>query len=749
MSRTCEREVVDTSASQSHSFRRASVIAILVSVAIVMANLIWLENIHAEKPNSAPWKNTQHGGGGESLDYILLEYAEVSMGPTTTISSTRRVNAVVEPSSSPTAAATVLSRPSQLSAQISHLDARDAVECYVVTRMVQLEDVASNSGGGNHAEGVHRMLDDRKAFAVTDARKDSSFASSVMDATNISSGPVWIRKSALAFRHRPRVASASTTDRASSTLPEDKHEHQKYFELTLEYGPLRSGAAGNVESMPSVHIMNNNMEDVSNVTGKHVSWDNKGRVYHSTRISNEWTDAYYMAQITGVVLEKIIQRAVEYVHKWPRYQPFDVVSIPSGDLILRSSNSDDFVWEMFRDLADYYVDIDPLLLPPRHRIQFYVADTPEYNNSGGELSDVWNGTGSDEANSSSKARLNANVKEVKGAVEGDRAAAFFESFFNCANAIKTGNYSLYLPPPLPAPILPLNASVVPSMAPSMDRNGTAEVEIVNNTSPSSHMAGKTRYASALAQTADNSMVAVISKAEALLSGDGFLMTSALSSCFRDPKYGIRIKDEMQSHTTIAYLFVDGDIFFRLNLTAPYWGMTTSWETVPPPHIRPQGQGDAVDWAIFTLIVMGALSGIIVMVYQWEKSPLKVKKGGGFPHSALFLTAESIPSSMGGEGRSKISTVSYCDQLELTPKKKDGHGELNKKRKLSSLNILGNTPTQASRKSDYAKLDFPWSAKMEMETNDVIGRLSSKSSSKVSTSFDPQLEFSIDDEMAIV
>jgi len=60
--------------------------------------------------------------------------------------------------------------------------------------------------------------------------------------------------------------------------------------------------------MPAVHIMNNNMEDVSNVTGKHVYWDNKGRVYHSTRISNEWTDAYYMAQITGVVLEKIIQR---------------------------------------------------------------------------------------------------------------------------------------------------------------------------------------------------------------------------------------------------------------------------------------------------------------------------------------------------------------------------------------------------------------------------------------------------------
>jgi len=352
----------------------------------------------------------------------------------------------------------------------------------------------------------------------------------------------------------------------------------------------------------------------------------------------------------------------------------------------------------------------------------------------------------------------ANVKEVKGAVEGDRAAAFFESFFNCANAIKTENYSLYLPPPLPAPILPLNASVVPSMAPSMDRNGMAEVEAANNTSPSSRMAGKRRNASALAQTADNSTVAVISKAEALLSGDGFLMNSALSSCFRDPKYGIRIKDEMKSDTTIAYLFVDGDIYFRLNLTAPYWGMTTAWETVPPPHIRPQGQGDVVDWVIFTLIVMGALSGIVVMVYQWEKSPLKVKKGGGFPHSALFLTAESIPSSMGGEGRSKISTVSYCDQLELTPKKKGGLGELNKKRKLSSLNILGNTPTQASRKSDYAKLDLPLSSKMEMEATDDVIEMSTRASSIVSmprkqvkfaASYDPQLEFSIDDEMAIV
>ena len=52
-----------------------------------------------------------------------------------------------------------------------------------------------------------------------------------------------------------------------------------------------------------------------------------------------------------------------------------------------------------------------------------------------------------------------------------------------------------------------------------------------------------------AQKAKDASVAARSKAsaEALLSGDGVLMTSVLSSCFSDPKYGIRIKEEIQSN----------------------------------------------------------------------------------------------------------------------------------------------------------------------------------------------------------
>jgi hypothetical protein len=62
---------------------------------------------------------------------------------------------------------------------------------------------------------------------------------------------------------------------------------------------------------------NGNNNNGNNDYGKFVSWENEGRVYHTTRISNEWTEAYYMAAITGVVFEKIVQRAVEYAIKRP------------------------------------------------------------------------------------------------------------------------------------------------------------------------------------------------------------------------------------------------------------------------------------------------------------------------------------------------------------------------------------------------------------------------------------------------
>ncbi len=371
------------------------------------------------------------------------------------------------------ATATVLSRASQLSELISRLDASDVVECYVVTRMAPLANAAvfgvSSTAGGIGNGKVRAMLDASmelfNANNATTSKGEEITPISLPAATpSIPSGPVLIRKSALAFRYRPRVASASASH--GQALPGEQRTHSKYFELTLEYGPQRAGAAKTSESIPVVRMDTDSFSENSNI-GKYVSWENEGRVYHCTQISEAWTDAYYMAPISGVVFEKIIQRAVEYTSKRPRYQPFEVVSIPSGNLILRSSGSDDFVWDMFHDLADLYVVIDPLLVPPRDKVQFYVADPDRtINDRHGEIGNA----ASSEVNANVRndgKQVNPNVQKVKGPMEGSRAAVFYENFFNCANAIKTGDYSSYVPPPSFAPTDSPTTSMAPSMAASI------------------------------------------------------------------------------------------------------------------------------------------------------------------------------------------------------------------------------------------------------------------------------------------
>ena len=154
-------------------------------------------------------------------------------------------------------------------------------------------------------------------------------------------------------------------------------------------------------------------------------------------------------------------------------------------------------------------------------------------------------------------------------------------------------------------------------------------------------------ASKAAQKAKEASVAARSKAsaEALLSGDGELMTTVLSTCFTDPKYGIRINNEQvdgedeiegndlvegenekessdhivetQESSVTAYIYIDGHVFFRLTLSAPYIGIQSSSISVPPPNMPPQGKSDVVDWAIIVLILVGAGFGFFVMMHQKE------------------------------------------------------------------------------------------------------------------------------------
>lgn len=360
----------------------------------------------------------------------------------------------------------VLSRASQLSTLIAQLDASDVVEVYVVTRLAHLSNMGSTGNtGGNGTGKRRRMLDESKAVVSSKSVTDSkTVASESMRSSpqvlsksgegiptttstaataniNLPSGPVRIHKTALAFRYRPRVAS----HKEFSSFVSSPHEHRKYFELTLEYGPERTGATRTFESLPVIQMDTELMAEAgTDDFGKFATWSNDGRVYYSTQISDEWSEAYYMTSITGVVVEKIIQRAAEYNNKRPRYQPFEVISKPSDKLLLKSSSADDFVWDMFHDLADLYVEIDPLLVPPRGRVQFYVYDPDESEIEEQEGDQRERLIGGDETNGGDKysktktKAMNPNVQMVTGTLEASRAAVFYEKFFDCANAIKTG-----------------------------------------------------------------------------------------------------------------------------------------------------------------------------------------------------------------------------------------------------------------------------------------------------------------------
>ena len=275
------------------------------------------------------------------------------------------------------------------------------------------------------------------------------------------------------------------------------------------------------------------------------------------------------------------------------------------------------------------------------------------------------------------------------------------------------------------------------------------------------------------------------------------MTSVLSNCFSDPKYGIRRRTEIHhdeqvygkdlvegnedeeiepivetQDLTYAYIYLDGDVFFRLNLTAPYWGTISEISRVPPPHAHPEGRGDAVDWAIFMLILVGTLFGFLVMFHQvgivldkrlrfryffhptmteedwasddeWgsgsvgEQSPLK---GGGFAHSELRMTVESIPTSMGGGG-TNVSPPKYRDDPEdvLVETSEHSNGiDLEMAQLKSPMKISGSnrtTPSSSPMKVSFGDdgtptNELPLSLRLKRDTPDHVERPTSRSFSKV-------------------
>lgn len=257
--------------------------------------------------------------------------------------------------------------------------------------------------------------------------------------------------------------------------------------------------------------------------------------------------------------------------------------------------------------------------------------------------------------------------------------------------------------------------------------------VATNSSSAADTAAATIEAKNAAQKAKDASVAARSKAsaEALISGDGEQVISVLSNCFSDPKYGLRKQEKLRQHeddnkgsdkedesiqkgndedkdhsgrrrdsSVVAYLYLDGDVYFRLDLIAPYLGVVSSKITVPPPAQGTEGRGDAIDWMIFMVIMAFTLFGALVMLHQvgfvidkrlrfrnifhpnradeddcgLEEEPLKL--GGGFAHSELRMTVESIPTSMGGNGESSYTESSDAHNgidLELADIKSQNNG----------------------------------------------------------------------------
>ncbi len=171
------------------------------------------------------------------------------------------------------------------------------------------------------------------------------------------------------------------------------------------------------------------LNDTNRNTFLHLS---QAKIYYDTTIlEQDWDNAYYMAPITGAVLSKIFNDYIlNYPIRHPRYQPFNVVEKESGDSIIRSSSSEDFVWNIFQKLADMYVAIDPILVPKRYEVQLLVEDSSRDK----ELLD------------STKVLSSEDVGTVDGTHErkrnvGNYAADFYLKFYSCIEAIKSGDYS--------------------------------------------------------------------------------------------------------------------------------------------------------------------------------------------------------------------------------------------------------------------------------------------------------------------
>eukprot|EP00978_Attheya_sp_CCMP212_P019936 scaffold56621_cov40-Attheya_sp.AAC.2 len=226
-------------------------------------------------------------------------------------------------------------------------------------------------------------------------------------------------------------------------------------------------------------------------------------IYFTSQIkATEWTSAYYMAPLTGAVLQKILESAVDYPLHHPRYQPFQVVSHDGNsdndesddNLVLKSSSAQDFVWHMLDAMANLYVDIDPVLVPPRQSLQLYVASHSDISKVSGfdpvptfDTDEDLAGDAGGGGDANDKEGHDPNNKETTTIIKrtmAQEAVQFLERFYSCAMALKTAQYDLiFRPPPSHS-----NANANPTtLSPTASTDAPSTTPTIQMMMASSHM----------------------------------------------------------------------------------------------------------------------------------------------------------------------------------------------------------------------------------------------------------------------
>lgn len=343
-----------------------------------------------------------------------------------------------------------------------------------------------------------------------------------------------------------------------------------------------------------------------------------------------------------------------------------------------------------------------------------------------------------------------------------------------------GNVSSSHPSVVPATVAPKPTPVgpIPTTEDAQKEAAAAAAaaaEQAHQAATQAHEAGNEQAAEAAAAAATAAQLAAdmtanqqaVMYSEALLSGDGDAMASAVARCFSDPLYGLtkifpaQANETQTKSLTTAYVYWDGSFYLRLNLTAPYISVVPLNMELPQPD-SPNGfvRGDLVDWALALAILGFFLLGVLLTLQQimgrnlrvirplykfqrWFFDPLNYtvssSDGSDLDSSErsvdqdCIVGEESIPISMGG----KLGPFSLIHMLSPDPSGEQGEGKVESAGEVELAvrsdngGDSSNSLDEQSEDGDYpSSARDPGSAKRLFRDPDLVDLPDLKSKSKV-------------------